>query len=190
MKIKKIIEECELTTTSKKVHKIINELKQKGQVEPIHDFDGSWLWTNLMLVELLNPSNAYEYVNQKNEIWYFTDATDIKFYAIMVAYPGKIEPFYEFKTWWIDPDTNQRVYTKLPDTTTRDLDRRSDTVAKIFRDEIIPKFKNQTYAEILVFNPADSPRYHFSLRMIKKFIPKDWEIEENYPKRITIRKST
>ena len=166
---------------------LIEDIKSKGQYHYTEDWEKNWLYSNLMLSELLNPNNAYEYKNHKNELWYFDDSTDIRFCAFMNFNPGKT-PFCEFKPWWVDPTTNRRIYDHLPPTTSRDWDRRSDTVAKIFRDEIIPKFKNQTYANLLVINPVDSQRYQFSLRMVKKFIPKGWSIDEHFPKQIIIRK--
>jgi hypothetical protein len=41
---------------------------------------------------------------------------------------------------------------------------------------------------ILKFVPLDKQRYYFSLRMIKKFIPKEWKIIENFPTEIMIEK--
>jgi len=167
---------------------IILEIKQKKQYPYTEDWEKNWLFSNLMLSELLNPNNAYEYKNHNNEIWSFIDSTDIKFCAIMNYTPGKVN-FCEFKTWWIDPETNKRIYNYLPQTTSMDWDKRSDTVAKIFRDEVIPRFKNQKFANILIINPIDSQRYQFSLRMIKKFIPKEWKIIEKFPKQILIDKN-
>ena len=166
---------------------LINEVKKNGQYHYKEDWEKNWLHTNLMLSELLNPNNAYEYINHKNEIWTFKDTNGIQFCAFMSATPGK-PPFYEFKTWWVDPETKKRIYNYLPPVSSIDWDKKSDTVAKIFRDEIIPKFKNQSFADLLVINPVDSQRFQLSIRMVKKFIPKEWEIIEKFPKQIIIKK--
>ena len=50
---------------------LINEVKKNGQYHYKEDWEKNWLHTNLMLSELLNPNNAYEYINHKNEIWTF-----------------------------------------------------------------------------------------------------------------------
>lgn len=168
--------------------RLIDEHKSKNQYNPTDFLDESNITSALLLGELLNPENAYEYVYHDG-LYKFKDEEGYIFAAIMISSPSKIEPFCEFKTFWFDPDTNKPVYHLLPQNSSGIVgSRRSDTVAKIFRDEIIPKFKEQDFAEILVFNPVNHQRYLFSIRMIKKFIPKEWEIEENYPKRIIIRK--
>jgi hypothetical protein len=96
--------------------------------------------------------------------------------------------YYELKTWWSD-ESGKKYYDQVPQSSTgKDWDKRSNTVAKIFRDEIIPIFKKQDLSLILKFVPLDKQRYYFSLRMIKKFIPKEWKIIENFPTEIMIEK--
>lgn len=167
---------------------IVQEIKNKGQYDVKNDWDHSLLITEIFLAELLDPENSYEY-KERGGLYYFRDVDGIMFGAIMVAYPGKT-PFYEFKTFWVDPETKKRIYQYLPSNSSSiHWAKRSDTVAKIFRDEIIPKFSKQEYAKLLVINPVDSKRYQFSIRMVKKFIPKEWEIKEKFPKQIIITKS-
>lgn len=172
---------------TKNLDEMIEEIIQKGQYHYKEDWEKNWLYSNLMLSELMNPNNAYEYKNYKNEMWYFVDSTDYIFGAIMIAHPAKI-PFFEFKTWWQEKGSRKRNYDHLPPSTSRDWDRRSDTIAKIFRDETIPKFAKETYSDLLVIKPVDSQRYQFSLRLCKKFVPNDWEIKENFPKEIIIKR--
>lgn len=168
---------------------LINEHKKKGQYEPKNFLEESNLTSSLLLGELLNPDHAYQYINNGG-LFMFKDDDNIIFGAIMNSGTGKLGNYCEFKTFWFDPETRRRIYDKLPQNSSGIIGtRRSDTVAKIFRDEIIPNFKKQDFANILVFNPVSNQRYLFSIRMIKKFIPKDWEIEENYPKQIIIKKS-
>lgn len=167
---------------------LINEHKNKNQYNPTDDLDESNMTNALLLGELLNPDNAYDYQHYAG-LYGFKDDDDIWFGAIMISSLSKDLPFCEFKTFWTEPKSKKRIYNYLPPNSSGIVgSRRSDTVAKIFRDEIIPKFKNQNFAKILVFNPVNHQRYLFSIRMIKKFIPVDWSIEENYPKQIIIRK--
>lgn len=168
---------------------IILDVQNKGQYDVKNEVDKNLLETYIMLGELLNPDNAYEYDHYKNDIYYFNDSSGNRFCARLVYQPTK-DPYWEFKTWWVDPAANRPVYNRLPDNTSaKDWDKRSDTVAKIFRDEIIPKFEHQSYSNLMKIIPVDSKRYQLSIRMIKKFIPTSWEIIENFPKVITIDKS-
>lgn len=172
------------------LNELIDEHNIKGQYNPTDSLDEANISTALLLGELLNPENAYPYFYDRG-LYRFKDDDGIVFSAIMNSSPSKIEPFCEFKTFWNEPNSRVPIYNKLPQNSSGIVgSRRSDTVAKIFRDEIIPKFKNQNFANILVINPVNYQRYLFSIRMIKKFIPKDWAIEENYPKQIIIRKPT
>ncbi len=167
---------------------LIEEYNQKGQYHPIDSLDEANITTALLLGELLNPENAYQYFYDRG-CYRFKDDDGIIFTAIMTSSLGKTENFCEFKTFWYEPNSRIPIYNKLPQNSSGIVgSKRSDTVAKIFRDEIIPKFKQQDFAQLLVFNPVSHQRYLFSMRLIKKFIPKDWEIEEQYPKRIIIRK--
>lgn len=166
---------------------IVQEMIDKGQYRPINDADRNVLNTHIMLGELLDPSNAYEYSVYKNEIYYFDDSGGNMFCARLVFQPTA-KPFYEFKTWWVED--GKAVYNRLPDNTpASDWSKRSDTVAKIFKDEIIPKFEKQRSTNRMSIIPVDSKRYQLSIRMVKKFIPNDWTIIEEYPKAIHIDKS-
>lgn len=168
---------------------IIDRLKASGQYDVESEADKNLLETYIMLGELLNPDNAYEYDHYKNDIYYFNDSSGNRFCARLVYQPTT-DPFWEFKTWWVDPNANRPVYNRLPDNTSAiDWDKRSDTIAKIFRDEIIPKFTEQSHSNIMRIIPVDSKRYQLSIRLVKKFVPNDWTIEENFPKMITIRRS-
>lgn len=168
-----------------KLRQLLDEVKRKGQYDAKDAADENLFETYLMLGELLNPNNAYEY-NVFQGMYYFRDSSDNPFCARLVYQPTA-EPFWEFKTWWVD--NKQAVYDRLPDNTTaQDWDKRSDTIAKIFRDEIIPKFLAQNNSNIMKIKPLDSKRYQFSLRMVKKFTPKELKIIEDFPKNIIIEK--
>lgn len=169
------------------LERLIKKVKEKGQYDVKNQIDESLLVTELLLGELLDPENSYDY-KEKSGIYYYQDSENIRFCVRMTYNPGRVN-FCELKTWWVEPETKKIVYDYLPPNTSGfEQTRRSDTTAKIFRDEILPKFKSQTFSNLLVFNPVNSKRFQFSLRLIKKFIPKDWEIEEKFPKQIIIKK--
>ena len=165
---------------------LIFEVKSKGQYDVKSLSDENLLETYLLLGELLDPNNAYPYESYHG-IHHFKDLSGITFCARLVYQPTA-EPFWEFKTWWVN-EQGKATYHYLPDQSTAvDWDKRSDTVAKIFRDEVIPLFKSQNSSNVMKILPLDSKRYQFSLRMVKKFIPSEWKIEEQFPKAIRIIK--
>jgi hypothetical protein len=95
--------------------------------------------------------------------------------------------YYEIKMGWSDLDGQERY---LQQKTRFWDDRRSDTIAKIYRDEIVPAFKkyNGILSNELIIKPLDIKRYQFSIRLIKKLSPSNFEIDEsNKPKEIIIR---
>lgn len=172
------------------LEELIQEVKDRGQYDIENSWEQNLLESYLLLGELLNPDNAYKYEVYQGEIYYFNDMMDNRFCARMVFQPTR-NPYFEFKTWWVDPKSGKPVYHELPNNiSAQDWDKRSDTIAKIFRDECLPKFEKQDKTNLLYLIPVDSKRYQFSLRMIKKFIPSKWKIIENFPKQIIIDKGS
>lgn len=167
---------------------LIQEIQDKQKTpQKLSVLDENMLVTDLLLSELFDPANAYDY-SEYSGIFYYTDSGGVRFCVRLTYMPAK-EPYWELKSWWVDPKTKKPVYSYLPDdTTSTDLIRRSDTTAAIFRDKLIPLFEKQGNSNIMKIFPMDSRRFNYSLRLAKKFIPKTWEIIENYPKSITIIK--
>lgn len=174
MKLRKILNE------------IIQELKDKHQYDPKDIGDENLFESYILLGELLDPNDSYQYSGSRG--WYkYNDMNDNEFHVRLVYQPASPE-FWELKTWWMN-DNGKPVYDKLPqNVSAQDWDKRSNTVAKIFRDELLPLFNSQDLSNLLFIKPLDSKRYYFSMRLIKKFIPKDWEIIEDFPKKITVVK--
>lgn len=167
---------------------IFDEIKRKGQYDCKDLIDEDLLLTEILLSELLDPSNAYPY-KKYGSIYYYEDDSGVRFCVRNAGMPTTVDPHFELKTWWVDPDTKKAVYQYLPPNTSGlTMNRRTDTIEKIFSDEIIPEFEKQNWSDLMMIKPVDSKRYQFSLRMVKKFIPKDWEIIEDFPKKIMIRK--
>jgi hypothetical protein len=142
-------------------------------------FESYWL-----LGELLNPDNSYEYTEEKTYFWVFTDNQGYDFFVRMVYQPVSTGEYWEVKMGWLDLEGKEKYLQQKA----RGIDeQRSNTIAKIFRDEIIPIFINQEHINTLVIKPLDIKRYQFSLRMVNKFIPKELKIEENKPYEILIK---
>jgi len=142
--------------------------------------------TYITLAELLNPNDAYAYVKIRDGWFRYQDMMDI-YYDVRIAYQPVDDPYFELKTWWYD-ENKKAIYDKLPsNSSSRDWDKRSNTIAKIYRDEIIPFFKeNVGYCDKLVIKPVDKQRYYFSKKMIEKFTPEEFKVIENYPVEIII----
>lgn len=143
-------------------------------------FESYWL-----LGELLNPDNSFKYSEEKTNFWVFTDNQGYDFFVRMVFQPVSTGDYWEIKMGWLDLEGQEKYLQQKA----RGIDeQRSNTIAKIFRDEIIPKFTNQNYSNTLIIKPLDIKRYQFSLRMVTKFTPKELKIKENKPYEILIVK--
>jgi len=166
---------------------LISEVKRKGQYDCQHEWEESYLVTELLLGELLDPNgDSYPYFQYQKGIWSFKDSEEIPFNIRLVYQPTSKNPHFELKSWWVE--NGKRIYDRLPETPAWSWDKRSNTIAKIFRNEIILEFEKQNLSDLMYILPMDSKRYQFSLRMIKKFIPKEWELIEDFPKKITVKK--
>jgi hypothetical protein len=139
-----------------------------------------------VLTELLNPDNAYEYHKKGNGWYQYTDDNEVTYDVRVTLQTIQPEDYLEFKTWWTD-ESGGTMYDNPPTkSTTTNSDRRSDTVAKIYRDEIVPFLATQPLSKILKIIPIDSRRYRLSIILVRKYTPSDWEIIENFPKEIII----
>jgi len=145
--------------------------------------------TYITLVELLNPNNSYEYRKVGKGWFRYSDVVG-NIYDVRITYQPVADPYFELKTWWYD-ENDKPIYQELPsNSSSQDWDKRSNTIAKIYRDEIIPFFEEHlSYCNKLIFKPVDSQRYYFSKRLIEKFTPKDFKVVEKYPTEIIITKN-
>ena len=56
--------------------------------------------------------------------------------------------------------------------------KRRNTIAKIYRDEIIPYFKEKSsLSNTLTINPISDLRYTFSKRLVQNYTPKDFDVQ-------------
>lgn len=171
------------------LEEVIAELKSKNQYTPKDWCEENVYDSYILLSELLNPNNSYPYKEIKKGLWEYQDSDGNTFFARIVFQPIRDDnEYFEFKTWWVDKD-NKRKYGELPDNTSaKDWDRRSDTIAKIFRDEVLVFFKNQNFNDTLKILPVSKSRFVFTTRMVKKFVGNDFEVIEDFPKEVTIKK--
>jgi hypothetical protein len=138
-----------------------------------------------LLGELLNPDNAYPYIESNLKgMWVFTDEFGFD-YFVRIYYTPSNTAMFELKMGWVDLDKQEKYLRQ----SARGIDeRRSDTIAKIYRDEILPFFKKmKELSNTLVIKPNDIKRYQFSIRLVQKFTPNEFEIIEDKPTKITIK---
>jgi hypothetical protein len=156
------------------------ELQNHFKNHPYSLKDEMIITNEVMLGELLNPDNSYSYIDEGKGIWSYKDMNDVKF-IVRLTYQPTSNPYLEFKTGWINSEDKVIYEPSIPpispNSSAIDWDKRSDTVAKIYRDEILPFFKQQTLTDIMVIKPISSSRMKFAERLVKKFTPKDFTTE-------------
>ena len=161
--------------------KIVKEELQKYFENHLYSLEDEMVITNeIMLGELLNPDNSYPYINDGKGIWKYKDMNDVEFIVRLTYQPAQF-PYLEFKTGWTNQDGKITYEPSIPpispNSSVIDWDKRSDTVAKIYRDEILPFFKQQTLTNVMVIKPISSSRMKFAERLVKKFTPDEFKIE-------------
>jgi hypothetical protein len=156
------------------------ELQNHFKTHPYSFEDEMVIINEVMLGELLNPNHAYPYIEEGNGMWSYKDMNDVKF-LVRLTYQPTSNPYLEFKTGWTNPEGKIQYEPSIPpvspNSSAIDWDKRSDTVAKIYRDEILPFFKQQTLTDVMVIKPISSSRMKFAERLVKKFTPEDFTTE-------------
>jgi len=135
-----------------------------------------------LMVEVVNPDGErfeYEESNIKG-LYTYKDSLDNLYFA-RITYSPSSPPRFEFKVGWFeDNDISKPKYDPQlpPNTTSMDDLKRRNTVAKIYRDEILPYLKdNQKLAKQLDINPISQSRYIFSQRLIQHHTPSEYNID-------------
>jgi hypothetical protein len=135
-----------------------------------------------LMVEVVNPDGErfeYEESNIKG-LYIYKDSLDNLYFA-RITYSPSSPPRFEFKVGWFeDNDISKPKYNPQlpPNTTSMDDLKRRNTVAKIYRDEILPYLKdNQKLAKQLDINPISQSRYIFSQRLIQHHTPSEYNID-------------
>jgi hypothetical protein len=174
-----------------KLRNIIKEELQKYfEIHPYSLEDELIMETEIMLGELLNPDNALSYEKVSKGFYTYEDPNGVKFF-VRAAYVPEPQNYFEFKTGWFDQNGKATYEPSVPygnqETSALDINSRSDTVAKIYRDEILPFFKQQTLTDTMVIKPISSSRMKFAERLVKKFTPEDFTIDFKN-REITIKK--
>jgi hypothetical protein len=144
---------------------------------------------SILMGELLNPDESFNYEGDKG-LHFYKDSLDNE-YFVRLTYQPTDDPYFEFKTGWFEDNNKSkpRYDPPLPpNTTALDNNKRGNTVAKIYRDELIPRFIQSNLSNQLIIKPKSNSRYQFSIRLVKKFTPSSMEVIEDFPNSITIKK--
>lgn len=153
---------------------IQKEVKEFFKQNPYSLEDELILENEIIISELLDPEDSYQYEGSKG-LYYYKDANNVKFF-VRLTYQPLTSPYFELKTGWLDrqgkPQYEPSTPPMSPDSSAIDLDKRSNTVAKIYRDEIIPFFKQQNLTNKMIIKPISPSRSRFSRMLINKFTPK------------------
>jgi hypothetical protein len=159
---------------------IKEELKEYFKTNPYSLKDELIMENEIMLGELLNPDNSYPYEKVSKGFFTYKDLNGVKFF-VRAAYVPEPQNYFEFKTGWFDENEKSTYEPPTPpispNSSAIDWDKRSDTVAKIYRDKILPFFKQQTLTNLMVIKPISSSRMKFAERLVKKFTPEDFTTE-------------
>ena len=160
---------------------ILSNLKQDPEYTKLKYPESNVYESWAFMGELLDPSKAYEYKEAAKGVWTFEDRNDITYFVRLTYQPVKT-PFYEFKVGWFDENNTAQYHQKAKGDIEIDSFR-SDTIAKIYKDEVISAFTKSEYCGEMHIIPLkeDSARYNFFLRMAEKFpIPGTTLIEDKY----------
>lgn len=160
----------------KNLQKLIkNELKEFFKTNKYSLEDELILENEIILSELLDPEDSYEYKGSKG-LYYYEDVNNVKFF-VRLTYQPISDPYFELKTGWLNKQGKPQYEPSTPpissDSSAIDLDKRSNTLAKIYRDEILPFFKEQELSGRMVIKPISASRSRFSRMLISKFTPKE-----------------
>lgn len=135
-----------------------------------------------LMAEVVNPDGEHFQYQESNTKGLFTyrDSQDNLYFA-RIFYQPTSNPHFEFKVGWFkDNDLSKPQYDPQLPPSAIGIDnlKRRNTVAKIYRDEIIPYFKkNLSLSNTLTINPISDLRYTFSKRLVQNHTPKDFDIQ-------------
>jgi hypothetical protein len=135
-----------------------------------------------LMAEVVNPDGdyfSYQELNPKG-LFVYEDSQDNLYFA-RIFYQSTSTPYFEFKAGWFeDNDMSKPKYDPQlpPNVMGMDNLKRRNTIAKIYRDEIIPYFKEKSsLSNTLIINPISDLRYTFSKRLVQNHTPKDFSIQ-------------
>jgi len=152
-----------------KLSKIISEVIQKTIEANLNESQSIIHSEMLLFQELANPDFAYKYSEDLPNIWTFEDRfgnlVEVSFdpssryvesYYIMRDLEGNPVKVYDYERSreYLDPNSFQGGSDE----------NRSDTICKILRDEIIPKYLTKSGASLIRLHPLNDYRYKIFMK--------------------------
>jgi len=173
-----------------KLSKILSEAIQKTSKQGLNEYESVLFADVLLFQELANPNHAYDYKEIEPNLWEFQDRylntiqveyfPDVKYVNTQFVVEDKNG--VEFISFDIDKDKDRIA----PFTFHHNKDeRRSDTIAKIILDEVVPKYLINKNSGVLKIAPIDNYRYQIFYKiaeLIKNKYPQV-EIQEKGDKK-------
>lgn len=135
-----------------------------------------------LMAEVVNPDGEYFSYQEGNLKGFFVykDSQDNLYFA-RILYQPTSTPYFEFKVGWFeDNDMSKPKYDPQlpPSAIGMDNLKRRNTIAKIYRDEIIPYFKEKSsLSNTLIINPISDLRYIFSKRLVQNYTPANFDVQ-------------
>ena len=134
------------------------------------------LTNEIILSELLDPTDYYSFEGSKG-FYTYKDNNEDEFFVRLTYQPSNDKQYFELKTGWFDEKGHPKYEPSIPPYSPKSsgiyLQKRSNTVAKIFKDEIIPFFKQQNLSNMMIIRPISASRARFSRMLINNFVSKN-----------------
>lgn len=164
-----------------KLTSLLNQIKLESQYPKAESWEKQDLYeTYAILSEFLDAENAFDYLKVGKTTWEYEDSLKNSFYVKLTFVPkfsNSEEPYLELKSYWIN-DRGKPMYSDFNGKSSSiDLQKKSDTTAKIFRDEVLPFFDHQNIAKQLRIIPVDPIRYRLSKIMVKKYLSSNYDVD-------------
>jgi hypothetical protein len=133
-----------------------------------------------LMDEVVNPEgDKFEYKQIKKGLFTYEDSLG-NLYFIRMTYQPTDSPYFEIKIGWFENNnlSKPKYEPNLPsNSTSLDNIKRRNTVAKIYRDEILPLFlQSSKLSNKLIIKPISNSRFIFSQRLIQNNTPKEFNI--------------
>ena len=145
-----------------KLTKLLSNIIQEGKIKQLSDFDYVDFAESKLFLELANPDMALPYSEEEPDVWTFTDLYGNKL-GVFITPRGFIKSFFSVKD---KSGKTQRSFDLQRDEEALDKnsykigedERRSDTIAKIILDEIIPRHLSEKRS-MIQFQMINEYRY-------------------------------
>ncbi len=161
---------------------VANKIQEKKEINTSITIETLLEEEDQLMAEIVNPDGEqfqYEELNIKG-LYTYEDSRGNLYFARIFTQPTN-PPHFEFKVGWFEDNSiNKPKYEPQLPPSAIGIDnlKRRNTIAKIYRDEIIPYFKEKSsISNFLIINPISDLRYTFSKRLVQNWTPKDLNIQ-------------